>query len=345
MVQLCELLPPSPEPSWALLRQAGITEVVGVMRGAEQDQRMFASVSGGTVGDRPADASPWSEAALRRDQETFADNGFTLVALEDTPPLDLARLGLPGRDEQIAHLITQVRAMGRLGIPTLCYNWMAVSSWCRTRIDAVGRGGALVTAFSSADAAALPTQAEPGEITPAQLWDAFAYFIAAVVPEAEAAGVRLALHPDDPPRATTRGVPRIMSSVDAFRRVVDLHDSRANSITLCQGNFTMMTDDLPATIREFGIRDRIAFVHFRDVIGTADDFRETFHDEGQTDMAACLRAYAEVGFDGPLRPDHVPTMAGESNARPGYAWLGRLFALGYIRGLEQAIDPGPTSHH
>lgn len=116
---------------------------------------------------------------------------------------------------------------------------------------------------------------------------------------------------------------------------LDLHPSPANAVTLCQGNFALMTDDLPAVIRELGARDAIAFVHFRDVKGTPDDFVETFHDDGQTDLAACVEAYAEVGFDGPLRPDHVPTLEGEDNARPGYATMGRLFALGYIRALRQ----------
>lgn len=138
--------------------------------------------------------------------------------------------------------------------------------------------------------------------------------------------------------AIVRSAPnRYMRSADAYRRLLDMHPSPSNAITLCQGNFALMGDDVPTLIREFGARDRIAFVHFRDVRGTADDFEETFHDEGQTDMAECLRAYGEVGFAGPMRPDHVPTMEGESNERPAYGTLGRLFALGYIRGLQQAI--------
>ena len=170
------------------------------------------------------------------------------------------------------------------------------------------------------------------------LWAALAYFLDAVVPEAEAAGVRLAMHPDDPPLRIVRGVPRVMSSVDGFRRLLRLHPSPANAITLCQGNFALMTDDLVSVIEEFGARDSIAFVHFRDVRGTADAFAETFHDDGQTDLRACLRAYAAAGVSAAMRPDHVPTMAGESNEIPGYGTLGRLFALGYIRGLQDALD-------
>ena len=108
-----------------------------------------------------------------------------------------------------------------------------------------------------------------------------------------------------------------------------------NTITLCQGNFTLMTDDLPAAIRKFG--SSISFVHFRDVRGTPQKFEETWHDAGKTDMLACMRAYRDIGFDGVLRPDHVPTVEGDSNANAGYSAFGRLYAIGYIRGLREAV--------
>ncbi len=135
-----------------------------------------------------------------------------------------------------------------------------------------------------------------------------------------------------------RGLGRIMRSVEAFHRVLGIVESEANGITLCQGNFALMTEDLPATIRELGGAGAINFVHFRDVRGTPEHFVETFHDDGPTDMLECLRAYADIGYDGVLRPDHVPTLHGESNDKPGYAVLGRLFAVGYIRGLSEAVE-------
>jgi mannonate dehydratase len=333
MVMLSELLSPRPEePLWTLLRQCGVEHVVALMRNGEQEQRMFASVGLGTAAP-DGDRVPWGEAALARDVRTFAEHGFTVAAIEDTAPLDQARLGLSGRDEQIENVQEQIRAMGRLGIGVLCYNWMAISSWARTDVAVPSRGGALVTGFREETALALPLHAQPGEVSDEQLWETLEYFLHAVVPVAEEAGVRLGLHPDDPPLPATRGVPRIMRSLDAFRRLLDLHPSPANGVTLCQGNFALMTDDLPGWICELGARDAIQLVHFRDVRGDAHSFVETFHDDGQTDLAACMRAYDEVGFTGPLRPDHVPTMAGEQNARPGYETLGRLFANGYIRGL------------
>ncbi len=342
MIQLSEFLAPRPEPMWTLIKQAGVDTVVATLNGGEQDQRMFASVGKAGFYGAAADDEPWSEAALRRDVDIFASHGLRVIGLEDTAPMDAVRLGRPGRDEQIENVITQVVAMGRLGLQTLCYNWMALSSWGRTDTEITVRGGALVTGFRLADTEGMPWLLEPGEVDEDHMWDALQYFLDAVVPVAEEAGVRLGLHPDDPPRPFDRNVPRIMRSPEAYRRLRAMYPSPHNGITFCQGNFTLMPDaDLPALIREFG-PDGIVYVHFRDVVGTVNDFRETFHDEGRTDLPECMRAYAEVGFGGPMRPDHVPTMAGETNARPGYETLGRLFALGYIRGVEQAAYGRPT---
>src|SRR5262249_4370986 len=113
--------------------------------------------------------------------------------------------------------------------------------------------------------------------------------------------------------------------------------SEVNDITLCQGNFTLMTDDLPGVIRHFGKQGKIFFVHKRDVRGDRDNFVEVFHDEGITDMLACMQAYKNIGFEGVLRPDHVPTMEGDSNENPYYSSVGRLFAIGYIKGLQEAV--------
>ena len=340
MVTLAEMLHPSPSPLWTLVAEAGIRDVVSLLDGAEQDARMRIDPDGRPPvlpPVPPAGERPWDLAAIRALQARYADKGFRVAAIEDTAPMDKARLGLPGRDEQIDHVIDQIRAMGVCGIPVLCYNWMAVTSWARTRLDVPLRGGAVATGYDDAVNQALPPLAEPGSITHEQLWDALRYFLDAVVPVAEESGVVLGLHPDDPPLPEIRGVPRIACSIDNYRRILGLVDSPAHRATFCQGNFTLMTDDLPSVIREFGGARRIAFVHFRDVVGDVRNFHEVFHDEGKTDLAECMRAYAEVGFTGPLRPDHVPTLVGEDATIPGYSDLARLFAVGYIRGLREMV--------
>ena len=119
---------------------------------------------------------------------------------------------------------------------------------------------------------------------------------------------------------------------------MDLAPSPYNGVTFCQANFRAMGEDIAAVGREFGRQKNIFFVHFRDIRGTADNFQETFHDNGPTDMPQMLKLYHEIGFDGPIRPDHAPTLEGEDNDRPGYAMHGKIFAIGYMKGILDALD-------
>ena len=199
------------------------------------------------------------------------------------------------------------------------------------------RGGALVTGFDKELAQKAPDFREYGEVTEERLWDNLKYFLEIIVPVAEKSNVRLAMHPDDPPVSPIRGMGRIMRSIENYQRLIDLVPSPVNGIGLCQGNFTLMTDDLPGVIRHFGKQNKIFFVHFRDVRGTIEKFEEAFHDDGKTDMVACMEAYREVGYDGVCRPDHVPTMEGDNNEIPAYSSIGRLFAVGYLKGLQEAV--------
>jgi mannonate dehydratase len=343
VIGIAELLDPSvPDGFWPLLRQVGVEEVVSLLEDGEQRARWLRQAPSHTDSRElaaidPAREPSWGLAALERLQARYAEAGFRLVALEDTPPLDRVRLGLPGREEQIEAFCEQLRAMGRLGIPVLCYSWIPVYSWARTALAVPERGGALTTAYDDAVMRQAPPWPERELAREELLWEHLEGFLRRVVPVAEEAGVRLALHPDDPPISPVRGLGRIMTSVAAFERAVELVPSDFNGITLCQGNFALMTDDLPGVIRSFAGAGKVHFVHFRDVRGTPERFAETFHDNGPTDMLACLRAYAECRFEGVLRPDHVPTLHGEPNDRPGYAVLGRLHAVGYIAGLREAV--------
>jgi mannonate dehydratase len=322
-VEFAEYLAPYPDSFWKTLRQIGVDRVVSTL-----DRRP------NPMGHRTADP-PWGHGALRMLVQRYEDVGLQVVGIEDSPPLDRTRLGITGREEEIENVCTLVRAMGDVGIPMLCYNWMAVIPWLRTSVSIQGRGGALVTGF---DAAVIANAGDTwaGKVPESQFWDAFEYFLKRVVPVAERAGVRLALHPDDPPLSPIRGLGRIMNSLEALERAVELVPSEANALTLCQGNVALMTDDVPGAIRHFGKRGQIAFGHFRDVAGTPSRFVETFHDEGPTDMLAAMEAWHEIDFDGVLRCDHVPTLEGDSNHDPAYSKLGRLFAIGYMTGLREA---------
>jgi mannonate dehydratase len=230
-----------------------------------------------------------------------------------------------------------IKNMGALGIPVWCYEWMPVFGWTRTSTTTLIRGGALATSYNHEYMEHAPLT-EYGIVTEEQLWKNLEYFLKAVIAEAEKAHVKLAIHPDDPPVSPIRGVARIMRSIDNFQKLLDLYPSPVNGIALCQGNFALMTDNLPRVIHHFGKQGKIFFVHFRNVKGTPYKFTETFHDDGMLDMYQCMKAYYDTGFDGVMRPDHVPTMEGDSNENPAYSSIGRLFAIGYMKGLLEAVS-------
>ncbi|HEX2911593.1 MAG TPA: mannonate dehydratase [Chloroflexia bacterium] len=321
MIKIAEFLSPTPSPVWRLAKQAGVDWAVGGLP--------FGQAYNGTD-------APWDYLPLLGMKQSYEGAGFTLSVIESRPPLNKAKRGLPGRDEEIDTVCTLLENMGRLGIPVWCYEWMTDFNWLRTNTSTPSRGGSVVTSFDNSLMQEAP-ETELGPISEDELWENLEYFLQRVIPVAEKANVKLAMHPDDPPLSPIRGVGRIMRSIENYERLLDRFPSPVNGITLCQGNFTLMTDDLPGVIRQFGRQGKIFFVHFRDVLGTPEKFEETWHDEGKTDMLACLEAYRDIEFDGLLRPDHVPTVEGDSNENAGYSSFGRLYAIGYIRGLQQAV--------
>jgi len=307
------MLPPDPGRRWRLARQLGVDSAVVRFWGRQQW---------------------WTFDSLLETRATLSHHGLSFDVVEDRPPMTNTVLGREGREEEIAAVKQLLGNMGRLDIPIYCWVWTENPIGVLRTSEAIpDRGGSLQSGYDHA----LSERADPhpaADITEAELWANLEHFLEEVVPIAEDAGVKLALHPDDPPRSPVRGVPRLVTSVENYERVLDLHDSPNHGVAFCQGTVAAMGADIPEAIRRLG--DRIHFVHFRDVEGTADSFVETWHDDGPTDMLAAIEAYREIGFDGPIRPDHVPRLADEAareEAMAGYTDMGRLFAIGYIKGL------------
>jgi mannonate dehydratase len=263
--------------------------------------------------------------------------GMKLTHLERKVPHLKFVHNLPGRDKQIEDFKTLIRIMAETEMKVLCYNWMPDEDWQRTSSQVQERGGALVTEFNVANVGRNVTDADgrPPEPTSAsKLWENLEHFLNEVIPVAEDAGIQLALHPDDPPLPELLGQPRIMFSNASLARAVNLVPSRANGVCYCVGSLHPAGEDLLDGIRQ--LADKIFFVHARNVRGTASHFQETWHDNGEIDMVSIIRTLKQIGFQGTVRPDHAPSMAGESNETPGYEMLGRLYAAGYLRGLMQA---------
>ncbi len=316
-LKLAEMLGTHENRLWALSKQMGVDYAVA---GLPPEQNGF---------------KPWDYMNLLHMKQRYENFGIQVEVIESRPPANKIKLNQPGRDEEIKVIQELIRNMGKVGIPVWCYDFMAEFNWFRTSTTIRTRGGALVSGYDHSLMKDAP-YTENAPISEDELWTNLEYYLKAIVPVAEEAGVKLALHPDDPPISPIRGVSRIITSADALQQAIDLVPSEYSGICLCQGTLATAGDDIPATISRFADQKKLFFVHFRDVRGTKEKFEETFHDDGKTDMFEAMKTYAESGFDGPARPDHVPTMAEENNDNPGYEVMGRLYGVGYIKGLMEA---------
>lgn len=277
--------------------------------------------------------------SLADTQKQVESHGLKVCAVEGYIPHDAIVHGRPGRDEQIDQFNALLKEMGELEIPVCCFNFMTSDDWSRTQVDLPERGGALVTAYNATQAASNLAASDRPELihepaTREKLFERLVHLIRSVAPAARSANVKLALHPDDPPVPTLNGHEQLLFNPDAFEKLFAEVPDDVNGMCFCQGTFATMGVDIPKTIKRFG--KRIHYVHFRDVAGRPDDFHETFHDNGPTDMAAAMRAYRDIGFAGCMRPDHVPVLVGETTEHAGYTMQGRLHAVGYMRGLLDA---------
>lgn len=295
-------------------------------------------------------------AALKSQIETA---GFSFSVVESIPVHEDIKLGRPTRDRPIDKFCQSVQHMGELGIPVLCYNFMPIFDWTRTDLAMPLPDGSTALSYRHADLSAIDLRKGTGElpgwataysakelkellaayqtVDSEKLWDHLGYFLERVVPVAAAAGVKLAIHPDDPPWSIF-GLPRIITDESALARLLDLVDHPANGITFCTGSLgPNRENNLPKMIRRFG--DRIHFAHCRNIKITGEkDFHETAHPAqcGDVNMVAVLAAYRDVRFSGPVRPDHGRMIWGE-RGRPGYGLYDRVLGTAYLKGVWDAL--------
>jgi mannonate dehydratase len=327
----------------------GLRLAVGAVRRVDERILRFAAQVGvrGVVVNTPLDLpgeERWELADLEALRERVEAHGLCVEALENMPTSfyrDVI-LGGPRREEQLAHALATIENIGRAGIPIFGFHWMANEVW-RSELAAPGRGGARVTVF---DAEALPDRDAPTfdrVYEEEEIWKSFASFLRAALPVAEAAGVRLALHPDDPPVPSIGGVGRPFRSFEGLRRAVELAASPWFGVEFCLGTMSSaMGGDAVGALRWFAERGHLAYVHFRDVRGTVPSFAECFLGEGNVDVVAAMRVLRDSGFDGCVIDDHVPLLDDDPEITPGwirseYAYHGRAYEIGFLEGLLAAV--------
>jgi mannonate dehydratase len=269
--------------------------------------------------------------ALRQRAET---HNLRLIALENVPVrfYDKIMLGEDGREEQLENMVATVRNMGKAGIPILGYHWMPNGVW-RTSFETRVRGGAVSNEFRYEKVKDAPLT--HGRVyTAEEMWANYDWYMERILPVCEEAGVRLALHPDDPPVPTLGGVARIFYKFENFKRAMETHPSPMHGLDFCHGCWSEMRggEGVLEAIEWFGTRKRLFYIHLRDVQGCADDFHECFIEEGNSNVVAVIKKLREVGFNGFILDDHVPHLVNDSR----YGHRGRAYAIGYIRGLLAA---------
>lgn len=301
------------DSTWDIARQCGVEH--GVIRLPEDAQFDL------------NDLKHWEKV-----HKDFLDYGIKPIIVEPMPNElhDHIKAGDEKRDESIEKVIKMFPIMEKLDIRTICFNWMAHIGWYRNKTEIIERGGAKVTGFSLKDFVATDAV-----ITEKELWDNYEYFLKAVIPFAEKYGINLALHPDDPP-VNLGNVSRIMTSYKNIDKAINqIVPSKNLGVTMCQATYKIMGEDLYDVIPK--LAEKIFFIHFRNTTGTIENYRETFHDNGDIPMADIMKLYKNLGLDVPVRVDHVPTLLGEDSVNQGYDALGRFFAIGYLKGIIEAV--------
>jgi mannonate dehydratase len=303
----------------------------------------------------------WPLEKLQALKARIEGAGLKFDVVESVPVHEDIKLGKPTRDRLIANYQQNIRNCAAIGIKVICYNFMPVFDWTRTTLDKKLPDGSSCLAFSTKEVEEIDISkgislpgwdssykadelkallAEYSKVDEEKLWEHLSYFLKAIIPVAEEVGLKMAIHPDDPPRPIF-GLPRIVKNRDDLARLLKIVDSPSNGLTLCSGSLGAgPQNNVEALIREFGGMGRIFFAHLRNVKVSANgDFEETAHASacGSLDMAALVKAYHDTGYTWYVRPDHGRMIWGETG-KPGYGLYDRALGAVYLNGLWEAVD-------
>jgi mannonate dehydratase len=346
------------QQNFRFARQAGATHIVAHLVGNfNTDDAKNATTGWREQGFGVSVPAPdsWTYDWMLDLRKAINAEGLELEAIENFEPghwYDVLLDG-PKKHEQMEHLKQIIRDMGRVGIPTLGYNFSIAGVWGRTEGHAA-RGQAGTVGFHDPEQPPIPKGmvwnmvVDPqvfdpqghngtiGAVTQEQLWSRLTWFLQELLPVAEEAHVRLALHPDDPPMPTLRGTARLVYQPSIYQKVLDVKPSYYNAMELCLGTVAEMSEgDIYDLVDRHSKNDNIAYIHFRNVKGKVPNYDEVFIDEGEVDMLRLLRILHQNNYQGVLIPDHTPAM---SCAAPWHA--GMAFALGYMRAALSMIEEG-----
>lgn len=329
-------------------KQVGATHIVAHIVG-NFNKPQQKTTAGGAAGFGVSDPEEriWSAEGMRDLAQAIKAEGLQLEAIENFEPAHWSDILLDGprRAEQIEHVKQIIRNTGAAGIPVFGYNFSIAGVWGRVEVPEA-RGAALSVGYHNPEQPQIPRgmvwnmvydqelfdpEGRNGVIEPishAELWRRFEAFLHDVLPVAEEAGVRLALHPDDPPLETLRGTPRLVYRADLYQRVLDIAPSHHNGMEFCIGTLAEMNDgsDIYQVVDQYSKTGRICYIHFRNVRGKVPHYDEMFVDDGDVNMAEAMRILKHNGYDGVIIPDHTPAM---SCAAPWHA--GKAYALGWMR--------------
>ncbi len=310
----------------------------------------------------------WERERIRALKEEVEAAGLTVAGIESVNIHDAIKTGAEERDRYIDAYIETLKNLGMEGLRLVCYNFMPVFDWTRTELARVREDGSTVLAYTQEAVDALDPEkmfdsiagdmngtVMPGwepermarvkelfglykDVDEERLFSNLVYFLERIMPVCDKFGIKMAIHPDDPAWSVF-GLPRIINRKKNILRLMEAVDDPHNGVTFCSGSYgTDLNNDLPDMIRS--LKGRVHFAHVRNLrFNTPTDFEEAAHlsSDGSFDMYEIMKALYEIGFDGPIRPDHG-RMIWDEVAMPGYGLYDRALGAAYLNGLWEAIE-------